>query len=529
MLRRLFGGRGRKPPAFAHKPTRIVRLFGRAAKRLDGSVVGPRQRRSQSRLSFGVAAARASDDAGSGCKTNRIARALASDDEKCAPQVGVGERNEQPSAVRFQRIEPGQRKMGDAGIDDNRVDGLVGAKGEAVGGNDFCLPPSVGKVGARPFREAGVYLERGQLAPRSDDLGTWLWIELGDLWETRGSLAEAAKAFFAARDTAARGGNDRDLAASSDRLGYMQVKRGDLTGALKSYKYVLKIAERLAKSDPGNWKRQRDLAIPYQRIGKVQVAQGDLSGALKSYSDSLAIKDRLAQSDPTNVGWQDGLSLSYEQIGDVLVAQGDLAGGLASYRDSLVIRGRLAKSDFRNAGWQRDLAVSNAKVGDVEARQGDLAKAMTRYRESLAIFDRLTKSDPGNAGWQQNLSVSYEKIGDMQVAQGDLAGALTSYRDSLVIRERLSKADPANAEWQRDLAVSHSKIANLLKKGGKRTEALEALQRAQLIMVRLTALSPDNAGWKRDFDWFEAQIAELSQWGAPCPDPFAASPRPFEH
>ena len=83
---------------------------------------------------------------------------------------------------------------------------------------------------------------------------------------------------------------------------------------------------RLAKSDPGNLKRQRNLSIPYQRIGEVQVAQGDLSGALKSHSNSLAIKDRLAQSDPTNGDWQEGLSLSYEQIGDVLVAQGDLAG-----------------------------------------------------------------------------------------------------------------------------------------------------------------------------------------------------------
>lgn len=161
-------------------------------------------------------------------------------------------------------------------------------------------------------------------AAQLDRDNVWLWIELGDLWETRGSLVEATKAFSAARDAAARGGHDRDLAASSDRLGYMQVKRGDLTSALKSYKYVLEIAERLA--DLGNSKRQRYLSIPYQRIGEVQVAQGDLSGALKSYSDGLAIQDRLAQSDPTNADWQEGLSLSYEQIGDVLVAQGDLAG-----------------------------------------------------------------------------------------------------------------------------------------------------------------------------------------------------------
>ena len=60
--------------------------------------------------------------------------------------------------------------MGDAGVDENGVYGLVGAKGKAVGGHHSRLWPSVGKVGARPLREAGLNLDRGHLAARSDDL-----------------------------------------------------------------------------------------------------------------------------------------------------------------------------------------------------------------------------------------------------------------------------------------------------------------------------------------------------------------------
>ena len=282
----------------------------------------------------------------------------------------------------------------------------------------------------------------------------WIWIELGDLWTTRGSLAEAEKAFFAARDAAARSGNDRDLSAS------------------------------------------------YSKIGDVQVAQGDLAGALKSYRDGLAIIDRLAKSDPGNAGWQRDLSVSYDKVGDVQVAQGDLAGALKSYRDSLAIADRLAQSDPGNAGWQRDLSVSYEKIGDVQVAQGDLAGALKSYRDGLAITDRLAKSDPGNAGWQRDLSVSYEKVGNVQVAQGDLAGALKSYRDSLAITDRLAKSDPGNAGWQRDLSVSYAKIADALKRTGKTTEALDALRRGHAIMVRLTSLSPENAVWKRDLDWF---------------------------
>ena len=410
-------------------------------------------------------------------------------------------------------------------------------------------------------------------AARLDPDNVWLWIELGDLWVTRGSLAEAAKAFSAARDAAARSGNDRDLSVTYNRLGDVQVAQGDLAGALKSYRDSLAIRDRLAKSDPGNAGWQRDLSVSYNKVGDVQVAQGDLAGALKSYRDSfairdrlaksdpgnagwrrdlavshnkignaqvaqgdlagalaayrdsLAIADRLAQSDPGNAGWQRDLAVSYNKIGDVQVAQGDLAGALKSYRDSLAIRDRLARSDPGNAGWQRDLSVSYNKIGDVQVAQGDLAGALKSYRDSLAIADRLAQSDPGNAGWQRDLSVSYEKMGNVQVAQGDLAGALKSYRDSLAIRDRLaqsdsgnagwqrdlSQSDPGNAGWQRDLAVSHAKIADALKSMGKGGEALESLRQGHAIMVRLTALSPDNVQWKQDLDWLASQITELSQ------------------
>jgi hypothetical protein len=52
--------------------------------------------------------------------------------------------------------------------------------------------------------------------------------------------------------------------------------------------------------------------------------QGNLAEALKSFRDGLAIADRLAKSDPGNAGWQRDLSVSYNKIGDVLVAQGNL-------------------------------------------------------------------------------------------------------------------------------------------------------------------------------------------------------------
>ena len=61
--------------------------------------------------------------------------------------------------------------MRDAGVDDDRVDGLFGSKSEAVGGNDLRLWPSAGEVRARPLGESRINLDRRHAPTRSDEFG----------------------------------------------------------------------------------------------------------------------------------------------------------------------------------------------------------------------------------------------------------------------------------------------------------------------------------------------------------------------
>jgi tetratricopeptide (TPR) repeat protein len=57
--------------------------------------------------------------------------------------------------------------------------------------------------------------------------------------------------------------------------------------------------------------------VSFEKVGEVQAAQGDLAGALTSYRDSLAIADRLAKSDPGNAGWQRDLQYVVKRIGSL--------------------------------------------------------------------------------------------------------------------------------------------------------------------------------------------------------------------
>jgi tetratricopeptide (TPR) repeat protein len=298
-------------------------------------------------------------------------------------------------------------------------------------------------------------------ATRLDRNNCWVWIELGDLWRTRGSLADAAASYRDAAEAARKTGALHELAASHDRLGGILVAQRNLTEALEAYRDALAVIEHLATVAPYNPWHARHLALCYRKIGNVLVQHGDQTGALRVFRDALDIDLRLAKGAPKNAEWQRDLSLSYDAIGDVLTALGDLTGALTAFRDALAIRKRLVQSDPNNVEWRHDLSLSYERIGGVLIKQRDLTGALSACRDALAIREKLAQSDPNNAQWRRDLSLSYVWIGDVLVAQGNLTDALDVYRGALAIRECLVQSDPDNAEWRRDLIVSCVKLSQI--------------------------------------------------------------------
>jgi tetratricopeptide (TPR) repeat protein len=252
---------------------------------------------------------------------------------------------------------------------------------------------------ADPKKARAAYAEAARLDPDHIVGAFWHgWFEAD-----AGNLARAESAYARVISLAKPGTDDWALYGAQLGLGDARVARGDLTAATAEYERGKAIAERLARSDPGNAGWQRDLSVSFDRVADVLVAQGNLPEALKSYRDSLAIRDRLAQSDPGNALWQRDLSVSFNKVGDVLVAQGNLPEALKSYRDSLTIFDRLAQSDPGNAGWQRDLALSYGRVGMVEARRGAHADALIAMKKGRGIAVRLSRQSPDNAILKKDL------------------------------------------------------------------------------------------------------------------------------
>jgi tetratricopeptide (TPR) repeat protein len=356
-----------------------------------------------------------------------------------------------------------------------------------------------------PGRARDYYARAAQLDP-SDIDGLY---QNGWFQELAGQLDAAQAAYAQVIATAKPGADDQDLVWAKFGMGDIKQHRGDLGAALVIYREVESIAERLAKSDPGNPSWQRELAVSYGKVGEVLVAQGNLPEALASHQASLAIMDGLTKSDPGNPDWQRELAVSYAKIGDVQQRQHNLPAALAAYQAGQAIFERLAKADPNNTDWQDDLSVSYARIGDVQVAQGDFSGALKSNRDSLAIAERLAKSDTGNARWQRELAVSYNNVGNVQMAQGDLQDALASYQADLAIMERLAKSDTGNAGWQRELAVSYNNVGNVQVAQGHLPEALASYQADLAIMERLVKSDTGNAGWQRDLVVSYVKIAGL--------------------
>ena len=185
--------------------------------------------------------------------------------------------------------------------------------------------------------------------------------------------------------------------------------------------------------------------MSHNKIGDVLVAQGDLPGALKSFRDGLAIADRLAKSDPGNAGWQFDLGISNERVGNVQIAQGDLSAALASYQARHAIISQLAKSDPGNARWQRDLAISNERLGDIYRDQGNQGEARQAFERALAAYGELISRNPGDVQSQV-----FSVVPRWRLAALDPPRARVRLEAALAILRPLAEANRLDAnrlEW----------------------------------------------------------------------------------
>jgi eukaryotic-like serine/threonine-protein kinase len=236
---------------------------------------------------------------------------------------------------------------------------------------------------------------------------------------------------------------------------------------------------------------------------------GDKPDALRSYREVRAIMERLARQNPTVIAHQSDLAKSHNSIGNLLRETGKTAEALAAYEQACAIQERLARENPTVTEFQRDLAGSNNNIGVVLNSTGKSAEALAALEQARAIRERLARENPAVTEFQSDLAASNNNIGNLLSDTGKPAEALDAYERARVIQERLARENPAVAEFQSDLAATTQNIGILLSDTGQPAKAPAFYERARAILERLVREHPESPDYASSLGGVLNNLAQI--------------------
>ncbi|MGE0546119.1 MAG: tetratricopeptide repeat protein [Kofleriaceae bacterium] len=317
--------------------------------------------------------------------------------------------------------------------------------------------------------------------------------QLGEILVAKGDLAGALASYRSALALSEEIGASEDVAVAYKGIGDTLQRRGDVPAALDALRAGEAVLRELIERDSNHQVLKSELAAVYRMIGTVLVRQGDLAAALVAHQAGYKISEQLAAAEPANPIAQATLSKSLMSIGDVLQDQGDIKGSVELQRKSVAIREQLVAKDPENPTYQRELFVTLNHLGNVLGRLGDGAAALETYRRAKTICEQLVARDPNNREWQHDLVLSQIGLGDHQTsARGDVDAALVEYRAANQVALRLAAIDPGNAQWQDTLAMTHTRIGNVMLDRDV-PEAIKQFRAQLAVGQKIATADPNNA------------------------------------
>ena len=281
----------------------------------------------------------------------------------------------------------------------------------------------------------------------------------------------------------------RELATAYLRVGDVQGRPyasnlGQTDGALASYQKALLILEPMSSSNQQDNELKRDLATVYERIGNIQLRKGNGKDALDKNNKAMDMRQALLATDPSNKNYRREVADSYLYIGDALQAKcldlECMRTALEDPRRALEIRQALAKEDPSDLEIRRDIAQAYGRISFRLSNFGQSTgdkKYFQQWLESdqaaLMIRRELATANPTNARDRRNLADQLMATARAQGANADTAGALIGLRESLDIFKALSSADPTNSEARRDLSFVYYSLAAAYDQAGETRAARE--------------------------------------------------------
>ncbi len=293
-------------------------------------------------------------------------------------------------------------------------------------------------------------------------------------------------------------------------VGEVRNLRGDLDGALATYRQAADTTAEQLRRDPGSPQRIFDHAQSEFWVGYIAWQRGDAAPARRHLGRYLELAGRLTAIDPANDDWLIERVYAETNLGALELSEDRPGDALAHFDRALdgwlELRGR--SGDAPEHAYQ--FAQTLAWQADARRRMGESVAALGLRRDEGALYRRLLVDDPKNTKVREALSVSLVRAAQLELERGNDAGGVVLAREGVATIEPLRAQDPANRLWL-EMAVKAANVhAESLMLSHDWAGAAEANARALAGANALVAGDASVTAWRTDgllpARWMQAAI-----------------------
>jgi eukaryotic-like serine/threonine-protein kinase len=256
---------------------------------------------------------------------------------------------------------------------------------------------------------------------RRDLVGTYF--RLAQVLESVGNFPEALAALAKAQPIAerlAQNSSDPVLADHYAGVYYftalIEVRTGDIAGALQNYQRASVIRKAALDKDPRNFVLRTHLAADLGGIARCYAATGDYPHAIEVQKQGTDILADLSKSNAGNTTATEYYGEGLNLLADYLYDSGDPAGSLTTYRQAHKTFSELLAADPKNSLAKSNFAFSNGAIAHSLVALGQPKPALKIYLESVATFEEMSPKTASNRYVRTGLAESYAGLGDTYIA-----------------------------------------------------------------------------------------------------------------
>jgi len=258
-------------------------------------------------------------------------------------------------------------------------------------------------------------------------------------WATARRRADEAMLSFEklADEAPSDAARNDDLASALLLQGDLEVQRGDLDGAERTFQRARDIARPLLSG------RSPRFAVACDKLGDVARKRQRFDAAREAYAEALPVFRDLAGAHPEHLR---DLSLCLAKLGELAQAEKEPERARPHLDEHLRIAEQIARADPEHAEHQRDLAGAHGRLMHLEREAGDRSAALRHAEATHRVLEALAPRDPGNASWVQDLAGSFYNLGGAVADSGDGARAAELFAASARILRGLHAGGRLDAQ-----------------------------------------------------------------------------------